>query len=126
MGGLWWKLIVQKFTILLEPRIFEFLINFYFQNGNGTHHHQGRHIDAKYTAFTCEWNCLLWKNQFSKILFVTSDGNGHKAPEPTVAIISCLFLEKQAVDAIIEDSKTIHKYKVRFLNFIFEILIFLK
>ncbi|PAV83065.1 hypothetical protein WR25_02594 isoform A [Diploscapter pachys] len=61
------------------------------QNGNGTHHHQGRHIDARYTAFTY--------------------GNGHKAPEPTVAIISCLFLEKQAIDAIIEDSKTIHKYK---------------
>uniref|UniRef100_A0A1I7UMB6 Calpain catalytic domain-containing protein n=1 Tax=Caenorhabditis tropicalis TaxID=1561998 RepID=A0A1I7UMB6_9PELO len=31
--------------------------------------------------------------------------------QPTVAIISCLFVEKQAVDALIEESSTIHKYK---------------
>uniref|UniRef100_A0A8R1HWB7 Winged helix-turn-helix domain-containing protein n=1 Tax=Caenorhabditis japonica TaxID=281687 RepID=A0A8R1HWB7_CAEJA len=31
--------------------------------------------------------------------------------QPTVAIISCLFVEKQAIDALIEGSSTIHKYK---------------
>ncbi|KAF1763172.1 hypothetical protein GCK72_011438 [Caenorhabditis remanei] len=31
--------------------------------------------------------------------------------QPTMAIISCLFVEKQAVDALIEESSTIHKYK---------------
>ncbi|CAL2035314.1 unnamed protein product [Caenorhabditis brenneri] len=40
----------------------------------------------------------------------TSAGNGAEQ-QPTVAIISCLFVEKQAVDALIEESSTIHKYK---------------
>ncbi|EFP10447.1 hypothetical protein CRE_22989 [Caenorhabditis remanei] len=31
--------------------------------------------------------------------------------QSTKAIISCLFVEKQAVDALIEESSTIHKYK---------------
>ncbi|CAJ0598306.1 unnamed protein product [Cylicocyclus nassatus] len=31
--------------------------------------------------------------------------------QPTVAIISCLFIEKQAVDALIDDRTTVHKYK---------------
>ncbi|KIH64083.1 hypothetical protein ANCDUO_05610, partial [Ancylostoma duodenale] len=31
--------------------------------------------------------------------------------QPTVAIISCLFIEKQAVDALIDDRSTVHKYK---------------
>ncbi|GMT19564.1 hypothetical protein PFISCL1PPCAC_10861, partial [Pristionchus fissidentatus] len=30
---------------------------------------------------------------------------------PTVAIVSCLFLEKQAVDALLDEPSTIHKYK---------------
>jgi hypothetical protein len=30
---------------------------------------------------------------------------------PTIAIITCLFVEKLAVDAIIEDARTVHKYK---------------
>jgi len=29
---------------------------------------------------------------------------------PTVAIITCLFVEKQSIDAIIEDGQTLHKY----------------
>lgn len=29
---------------------------------------------------------------------------------PTVAIITCLFVEKQSIDAIIRDSSTLHKY----------------
>ncbi|CCD72182.1 Winged helix-turn-helix domain-containing protein [Caenorhabditis elegans] len=40
----------------------------------------------------------------------TSAGNG-LSEQPTVAIISCLFVEKQAIDALIEESSTIHKYK---------------
>ncbi|CAI5445574.1 unnamed protein product [Caenorhabditis angaria] len=31
--------------------------------------------------------------------------------QPTIAIISCLFVEKQAIDSLIKDSQTIHKYK---------------
>ncbi|CAI4231226.1 unnamed protein product [Auanema sp. JU1783] len=31
--------------------------------------------------------------------------------QPTVAIITCLFVEKQAVDSLIDDSSVIHKYK---------------
>ncbi|GMS89589.1 hypothetical protein PENTCL1PPCAC_11764, partial [Pristionchus entomophagus] len=31
--------------------------------------------------------------------------------QPTVAIISCLFLEKQAVDALLDEPSTVHKYK---------------
>lgn len=35
----------------------------------------------------------------------------HQAPsgQPTIAIITCLFVEKQAVDALLEDSYVIHK-----------------
>ena len=29
--------------------------------------------------------------------------------QPTIAIISCLFIEKQAVDALIDDRTTVHK-----------------
>ncbi|WKY03016.1 hypothetical protein Q1695_016367 [Nippostrongylus brasiliensis] len=36
----------------------------------------------------------------------------HGTPiQPTVAIITCLFVEKQAVDALIEDRSVLHKYK---------------
>uniref|UniRef100_A0A7E4WAI0 PNP_UDP_1 domain-containing protein n=1 Tax=Panagrellus redivivus TaxID=6233 RepID=A0A7E4WAI0_PANRE len=36
----------------------------------------------------------------------------HSADQrPTIAIITCLFVEKLAVDAIIEDARTVHKYK---------------
>ncbi|KAK6030741.1 hypothetical protein OSTOST_03115, partial [Ostertagia ostertagi] len=31
--------------------------------------------------------------------------------QPTVAIITCLFVEKQAVDALIEERSVLHKYK---------------
>lgn len=37
--------------------------------------------------------------------------SGSSSGHPTVAIITCLFVEKQAVDALIEDSSVIHKYK---------------
>ncbi|ULT98677.1 hypothetical protein L3Y34_000206 [Caenorhabditis briggsae] len=40
-----------------------------------------------------------------------STSAGGTNDQPTVAIISCLFVEKQAVDALIEESSTIHKYK---------------
>lgn len=31
--------------------------------------------------------------------------------QPTIAIITCLFVEKQAVDAIIDESTTMHRYR---------------
>ncbi|ETN76177.1 hypothetical protein NECAME_03550 [Necator americanus] len=37
--------------------------------------------------------------------------HGVLSDQPTVAIISCLFIEKQAVDAMIDDRSTVHKYK---------------
>uniref|UniRef100_A0A1I7XAW4 PNP_UDP_1 domain-containing protein n=1 Tax=Heterorhabditis bacteriophora TaxID=37862 RepID=A0A1I7XAW4_HETBA len=40
--------------------------------------------------------------------------------QPTVAIISCLFIEKQAVDSLIEDSSTVHK--VSYINVILLLL----
>uniref|UniRef100_A0A183CZH7 PNP_UDP_1 domain-containing protein n=1 Tax=Gongylonema pulchrum TaxID=637853 RepID=A0A183CZH7_9BILA len=36
---------------------------------------------------------------------------GMREHPPTVAIITCLFVEKQSIDAIIDDSKTVHRYR---------------
>ncbi|CAI2349148.1 unnamed protein product [Caenorhabditis sp. 36 PRJEB53466] len=40
-----------------------------------------------------------------------SYGSATGDQQPTVAIITCLFVEKQAIDSLIEESSTIHKYK---------------
>lgn len=36
---------------------------------------------------------------------------GLRDNSPTVAIITCLFIEKQCVDAVIGDSTTLHRYQ---------------
>jgi hypothetical protein len=33
------------------------------------------------------------------------------ADQPTVAIITCMFIEKQSVDAMIDQRQTLHRYK---------------
>ncbi|CAD6188506.1 unnamed protein product [Caenorhabditis auriculariae] len=50
-----------------------------------------------------------WLRNTSKSQPTTRNGIDHD--QPTVAIITCLFVEKQAMDSLIEDSTSIHKYK---------------
>uniref|UniRef100_A0A915PWD2 Nucleoside phosphorylase domain-containing protein n=1 Tax=Setaria digitata TaxID=48799 RepID=A0A915PWD2_9BILA len=38
-------------------------------------------------------------------------GFGSREHPPTVAIITCLFVEKQSIDAIIDSSTTVHRYR---------------
>lgn len=53
------------------------------------------------------WKYLPW------FLFLVPESQitlQSKGNHPTVAIITCLFVEKQCIDLIIEQSSTSHKY----------------
>lgn len=48
----------------------------------------------------------FWPSYPAFLVVCTSSGS---SDQPNVAIISCLFIEKQAVDALIDDRSTVHK-----------------
>ncbi|CAB3402429.1 unnamed protein product [Caenorhabditis bovis] len=58
-----------------------------------------------------EWIRADTKKVYESIEAQRQASASTSADQPTVAIISCLFVEKQAVDSLIEESSTIHKYK---------------
>lgn len=56
------------------------------------------------------------QNEWIRVDTVSADGKASggtmlKEHPPTVAIITCLFVEKQSIDAIIDERTTVHRYR---------------